>query len=100
MGSVFGSQADSASVCRPHRSHGHVEGHDNQTEGPDWLTVITLVDDPKYLSQQFITSSHFKTRGRWVEVVANPMYVNHVRSVQLQPDRRSSQHLSAGLADS
>jgi len=28
--------------------------------GSDWLTVITLVDDPKYLSQQFITSSHFK----------------------------------------
>ncbi len=28
--------------------------------GDDWLTVITIVDDPKYLSQQFITSSHFK----------------------------------------
>jgi hypothetical protein len=28
--------------------------------GSDWLTVITLVDDSKYLSQQFITSSHFK----------------------------------------
>jgi hypothetical protein len=28
--------------------------------GSDWLTVITLVDDPKYLNQQFITSTHFK----------------------------------------
>jgi hypothetical protein len=28
--------------------------------GSEWLTVITLVDDPKYLSQQFITSTHFK----------------------------------------
>jgi len=28
--------------------------------GSDWLTVITLVDDPKYLSTQFITSTHFK----------------------------------------
>ena len=26
----------------------------------DWLTVLTIVDDPKYLSQQFITSTHFK----------------------------------------
>jgi hypothetical protein len=26
----------------------------------EWLTVLTIVDDPKYLSQQFITSTHFK----------------------------------------
>jgi hypothetical protein len=26
----------------------------------EWLTVFTIVDDPKYLSQQFITSTHFK----------------------------------------
>ena len=29
-------------------------------EGSDWLTVLTIVDDPRYLSQQFITSTHFK----------------------------------------
>ena len=29
-------------------------------EGSDWLTVLTTVDDPRYLSQQFITSTHFK----------------------------------------
>ena len=29
-------------------------------EGGDWLTVLTIVDDPRYLSQQFITSTHFK----------------------------------------
>ncbi len=28
--------------------------------GDDWLTVIAIVDDPQYLSQPFITSSHFK----------------------------------------
>lgn len=28
--------------------------------GDDWMTVITIVDDPQYLTQQFITSSHFK----------------------------------------
>ena len=26
----------------------------------DWLTVLTIVEDPKYLSQPFITSTHFK----------------------------------------
>jgi hypothetical protein len=29
-------------------------------EGSDWLTVLTTIDDPRYLSQQFITSTHFK----------------------------------------
>jgi hypothetical protein len=28
--------------------------------GHEWLTVITIVEDPMYLSQPFITSSHFK----------------------------------------
>ena len=28
--------------------------------GHDWLTVYTVVQDPKYLSQPFITSTHFK----------------------------------------
>jgi hypothetical protein len=28
--------------------------------GSDWLTVLTTVDDPKYLSQQYLTSTHFK----------------------------------------
>lgn len=28
--------------------------------GDEWLTVTTVVQDPKYLSREFITSSHFK----------------------------------------
>ena len=28
--------------------------------GTDWLTVFTIVEDPHYLSQPFITSTHFK----------------------------------------
>jgi hypothetical protein len=28
--------------------------------GSEWLTVLTAVDDPKYLSQQYLTSTHFK----------------------------------------
>jgi hypothetical protein len=37
----------------------------------DWLTVLTIVDDPKYLSQQFITSTHFKREpdgSKWLPV--------------------------------
>lgn len=30
------------------------------TAGSEWLTVITIVDDPAYLTQSFITSTHFK----------------------------------------
>jgi len=29
-------------------------------EGTDWLTVLTVVEDPRYLNQPFITSSHFR----------------------------------------
>jgi hypothetical protein len=28
--------------------------------GADWLTVFTVVEDPRYLDQPFITSTHFK----------------------------------------
>jgi hypothetical protein len=28
--------------------------------GDEWLVVTTIVNDPKYLNQEFITSSHFK----------------------------------------
>jgi hypothetical protein len=28
--------------------------------GTEWFTVTTIVDDPRYLTQTFITSSHFK----------------------------------------
>jgi hypothetical protein len=33
--------------------------HD-EPNGDSWFTVTTIVDDPKYLQQPFITSSHFK----------------------------------------
>jgi hypothetical protein len=29
-------------------------------DGSDWLTVVTIVNDPKYLTQEFVTSTHFK----------------------------------------
>jgi hypothetical protein len=38
------------------------EYFDRHTEanGDEWFTVTTIVDDPKYLTQPFITSSGFK----------------------------------------
>ena len=31
-----------------------------KANGDEWFTVTTIVDDPKYLAQTFITSTHFK----------------------------------------
>ena len=31
-----------------------------ESNGDQWLTVTTIVEDPKYLNQPFTTSSHFK----------------------------------------
>jgi len=28
--------------------------------GDEWFSVTTVVDDPKYLNQTFVTSTHFK----------------------------------------
>ena len=28
--------------------------------GDEWFSVTTVVNDPKYLNQEFVTSSHFK----------------------------------------
>jgi hypothetical protein len=36
--------------------------------GDEWLVVTTIVDDPKYLTQRFIVSNHFRrerTGGNW-----------------------------------
>ena len=44
-------------------------------EGGDWLTVFTIVDDARYLSQQFITSTHFKREpdgSKWMPSPCEP----------------------------
>ncbi|PWT83854.1 MAG: hypothetical protein C5B57_06070 [Blastocatellia bacterium] len=41
----------------------------------DWLTVLTIVQDPKYLSQQFVTSTHFKREpdaSKWMPTPCEP----------------------------
>jgi hypothetical protein len=43
--------------------------------GTDWLTVFTIVEDPQYLDQPFITSTHFKRepdRSKWMPRPCEP----------------------------
>jgi hypothetical protein len=45
----------------------HFDRH-TEANGDEWFTVTTVVADPKYLNQPFITSSHFKRErdgGKW-----------------------------------
>jgi hypothetical protein len=37
----------------------YFDRHD-ESDGTNWFTVTTVVTDPKYLQQDFITSTHFK----------------------------------------
>ena len=44
-------------------------------EDSDWLTVLTIVEDPRYLGQQFITSTHFKREpdaSKWTPTPCEP----------------------------
>jgi len=44
-------------------------------EGSEWLTVLTMVDDPRYLGQQFLTSTHFKKEpdaSKWMPTPCEP----------------------------
>jgi len=41
------------------------------SSGADWLTVMTVVDDPRYLTTPFVTSTHFKREpdaSKWMPV--------------------------------
>lgn len=43
--------------------------------GSDWLTVFTIVEDPHYLDQPFITSTHFKRepdKSKWMPRPCEP----------------------------
>jgi hypothetical protein len=41
----------------------------------DWMTVLTVVEDPRYLNQPFITSTHFKREAdasKWMPTPCEP----------------------------
>jgi len=40
----------------------------NEANGESWLVVTSIVDDPTYLNQPFVTSAHFRKendQSRW-----------------------------------
>ena len=44
--------------------------------GTDWMTVLTVVEDPQYLNQPFITSTHFKREAdasKWMPTPCEPL---------------------------
>ena len=54
-----------------------------QPGGDVWLHVVTIVDDPKYLSEPFYTSTMFKREPNGVEVEADG--VPHARRRPRRP---------------
>ena len=52
----------------------------NESNGDSWLIITTIVDDPMYLAQPFITSDNFKGRGsQRLEVHADGVHVEVAR---------------------
>lgn len=45
-------------------------------DGDEWFVVTSIVDDPKYLNQQFITSSHFKKEANNAKWSPTPCKTN------------------------
>ena len=45
----------------------------NEPNGDQWFTVTTIVEDPKYLQQPFITSTHFKKERDGANGVRRPV---------------------------
>jgi hypothetical protein len=58
-------------------------------EGTDWLTVVTIVNDPKYLSQEFVTSTHFKREtdgSKWMpRACDDPSFIEARNSTDTRP---------------
>ncbi len=45
-------------------------------DGAEWLVVTTLVNDPKYLAQEFVTSTHFRREpngSKWDPAPCKPI---------------------------
>jgi hypothetical protein len=45
-------------------------------DGAEWLVVTTIVADPKYLAQEFVTSTHFRREpngSKWDPTPCKPI---------------------------
>ena len=57
-----GCEGDGEEGVGSEGSEGSCDGRQGGREGrgDEWFSVTTIVDDPMYLNQPFVTSSHFK----------------------------------------
>ena len=62
----------------------------SETDGSEWFTVTTIVDDTKYLAQNFITSTHFKREADASRVLSSPCKANGAESQVARPFRAAS----------
>jgi hypothetical protein len=44
--------------------------------GDEWLVVTSMVDDPRYLNEPFVTSSHFKKEPNDAKLSPAPCVVS------------------------
>ena len=45
-----------------------------EPNGDEWFTVTTILHDPKYYMQDFITSTHFKKEAGCLEVASDALH--------------------------
>ena len=48
----------------------------NESNGDQWFVVTTVVDDPKYLNQPFVTSTHFKKEADGAKWSPSPCHTD------------------------
>lgn len=48
----------------------------SEPEGDEWFTVTTIVEDPKYLNQPFVTSTHFKKEANGLKWRPTPCEIS------------------------
>ena len=66
----------------PYSENAIVTEHYYRHSGPrdlEWLTVTTIVDDPKYLAQPFITSTDFRKEPNGSKFIATPCAIDPPR---------------------
>ena len=56
----------------------------NQPNGDTWFVVTTIVEDPTYLSEPFVTSTDFKKNSGWGRLEPHPL----LRPITVRFDKR------------
>jgi hypothetical protein len=64
----------------------------NESNGDSWIIITTIVNDPVYLGQEFITSTHFKKQADekgWNPQPCNRQIGSHMSMITLKVNGRS-----------